>query len=522
MKMSALIKTPKSEDLESLEAILLKARRRLSDEVEDPDEQEQSLEDQGMHELDPDEQDNADKWLQENDPEKKDEDDDDEPKEYDEFRPGEDEDAYRQSIGLDESPDAEPQDEGSEPVAEDETSGAEGGASDQGEGSPDQVEDEEEEPAEEVKPEGRFPQPSKEEIAEMRQHTRPWEQNAREKTRLEAEAHKNPVLHHQGKMIEARNAAHNPHQEAYAKFQASPDYQNADPVTQMEMDSKFESDFHKENPEYLANAAKLHGQAHVEGLQGMGEGFGHKKDSIQHIRQGGASPETPMSVEEGMQHAGGAKGEEGTTGSMVQDPASAFAQHHRKFLEEMGAKHEDKASAKQQKYSDMAQDYAKKLGSQSGVDLKSMVSKHPPDVADRLKRIDSFKNANTSKQQQKPQAKSKVDSFFEQYHPLIGMHAHKVLNKLGLDKKNVDLGVLHEAGMHGLMQAINDYDHENPGKASFATHAGNKISGLMQTAMRDQMQTPQQLTSEANKFQHKQQASVPKVTMPKPEGGTNE
>jgi len=626
----------KSNELERLETILLKARRRMSDEAEDPDEQEASLEDQGYREFDPDaDEDDADKWLQENDPEKQDEENedesddesDDEPDEYDEYGPDEDEESHQQ--------DTEPEEPGDEPIAEDETPGTEGGASSEEQGGPDQGSDEEEVPEEapvtkipegvrgskappykatqmfgfddlgqiksaksldEAKQyarflidrqkaafgsnkqkahdmvdnaksidnlmtgmyntsekyahaankegsaksrnqagygptddlsattgagagESRFPQPSREEIAEMRQHTRPWEQNAREQSRLKAEAHKNPVLHHQGKMIEARNAAHKSHQDAYAEFQNSPDYQNADPITQMEMDNKFESDFHKQNPDYLANAAKLHGQAHIEGLQGQSEGYGNKKDSIQHIRQGGASPETPMSVEEGMQHAGGAKGEEGTTGSMAQDPATAFATHHKKFLDEMGAKHEDTAGGKQKKYAEMAQQYASKLGSDG--DLKSMIGKHSPEIQDRLKRIDSFKNA-AGKTQKQSQAKSKSDQFFEKYHPLISMHAHKVLNKLGLDKKNVDLGILHEAGMHGLMQAINDYDHENPGKASFATHAGNKISGLMQTAMRDQIQTPQQLTSEAKKFSQKQQASVPKVTTPKPEGGTNE
>ena len=510
----------KSNELERLETILLKARRRMSDEAEDPDEQEASLEDQGYREFDPDaDEDDADKWLQENDPEKQDEENedesddesDDEPDEYDEYGPDEDEESHQQ--------DTEPEEPGDEPIAEDETPGTEGGASSEEQGDPTQ-EQTPKEVTQEVSSEGsRFPQPSREEIAEMRQHTRPWEQNAREQSRLKAEAHKNPVLHHQGKMIEARNAAHKSHQDAYAEFQNSPDYQNADPITQMEMDNKFESDFHKQNPDYLANAAKLHGQAHIEGLQGQSEGYGNKKDSIQHIRQGGASPETPMSVEEGMQHAGGAKGEEGTTGSMAQDPATAFATHHKKFLDEMGAKHEDTAGGKQKKYAEMAQQYASKLGSDG--DLKSMIGKHSPEIQDRLKRIDSFKNA-AGKTQKQSQAKSKSDQFFEKYHPLISMHAHKVLNKLGLDKKNVDLGILHEAGMHGLMQAINDYDHENPGKASFATHAGNKISGLMQTAMRDQIQTPQQLTSEAKKFSQKQQASVPKVTTPKPEGGTNE
>jgi hypothetical protein len=66
-------KMTKSEDIESLEAVLLKARRRLSDEAEDPDDQEESMEDQGFREFDPDEGDDADKWLDENDPQREEE-----------------------------------------------------------------------------------------------------------------------------------------------------------------------------------------------------------------------------------------------------------------------------------------------------------------------------------------------------------------------------------------------------------------------------------------------------------------
>ena len=92
------------------------------------------------------------------------------------------------------------------------------------------------------------------------------------------------------------------------------------------------------------------------------------------------------------------------------------------------------------------------------------------------------------------------------------MQAQKVLNKLGLESKGgqVDLGMLHEAGMHGLMQSINDYDHDHPSKAGFTTHASNKIRGLQQTAMRSQDQIPQELRTGAKKFNQTQAAPVSK------------
>jgi hypothetical protein len=442
-----------ASSLDELKSFLEKARRRMSDEV-DPfgEDQSEVSEDQGFREFDPDveEGDDADKWLESHDPVKGDNDDEEdaEPSEdYDEYTPDEDEESHQQVPQLAE--------EAAEPGA---TEG------DPAEGSP--------QTKEEVKGESRFPQPSKEEIAEMRGYTRPWESRARDKARLEAEAHKNPVLHHEGRLVEARNQAHKDRQDAYAKFQASPDYQNADPISQMEMDANFHKDYQEKNPEHLKNAVKLHERAHLHGLRGHEEHAAQDLENVKHVRGGGAQAEEPMSVEEGMQHAGGAKGEEGTVGAMVKDPSASFASANKDFLRERGAEFEEKAGARQESRKGIASRYAKNVGDMPEYDrsdVHSVLGDHP-----------ALKD---------PKNKAKVEAFFEKYHPLIGINAHKVLNKLGLNAKSgdIDMGTLHEAGMHGLMQAINDYEHENPSKASFSTHASNKIHGLQQTAMRDQM-----------------------------------
>lgn len=524
--MSSFIKN-KLDEVEALEQVLLKARRRLSDEAEDPDDQEESLEDQGYREFDPDEGDDADKWLQENDPQKdeEDEENEDEP-EYSEYGPDEDEESHQREPELDEEQDSDPEEYSSEPDAEVETPGEQRGTGVEEQGDPAE-EQAQEVPAQEVNRDGKFPQPSKEEIAEMRQYTRPWEQRARDKTRLEAEAHKNPVLHHEGKMVEARNTAHKDYQDAYKAMQESPDYQNADPVTQMEMDSKFESDFHKQNPGYLANAAKLHSEANKKGSAAKDVHAAAKDEAIRHVLTGGAQSDTGMSTEEAMQHAGGVKGEEGTSGSMTQDPSSSFAAGNKAFLDQY------------------AKDYAKKAKKPKNVDeMMNYDEGSKADVQRVLGEHPALKD---------PAKKAKVDAFFQKYHPLIGMNAKKSLNRLGLDsgRNDVDLGMLHEAGMHGLMQAINDYDHDHPSKASFSTHASNKIRGLQQTALRSQDQIPQELRVGAKKFSQKSASPVskpdikgmlakhpPEVAdrlkridtfkqmnapkMPKPEGGNNE
>lgn len=463
-----------ASSLNDLKSFLQKARQRLSDEVADDDEEDELGE--GFREFDPDtEEDDASRWLQENDPEQQqqnedeDEESDEEGESYDDYDPRQIEDVSDDiEEGSEGSRYQEPQEEKIAPVAA--VPAAKPAAA--------------KTPSTEVpKSEGRFPQPTKEEIAEMRQYTRPWEQRARDKARLEADASKNPVLHHEGRLVEARNTAHKSRQDAFKEFQSSPEYQNADPITQMEMDSKFNKEFHEKNPEYLSNAAKVHSEAHKKGLGARDIHAAAKDEQIRHVLGGGAQAEAPMSVEEGMQHAGGAKGEEGTVGSMTQDPSSSFAYGNQDFLRQY------------------AKDYANK-------------GKKPKDVSDMMS-YDEGSRADVSRilgdhpALKDPAKKAKVDAFFEKYHPLIAMNAHKVLNKLGLDHKkgDIDLGMLHEAGMHGLMQSINDYDHDHPSKAAFATHAGNKIRGLQQTALRDKDAIPAELRAGAKKFS--QQSSEP-------------
>lgn len=492
------------ESVKELESFLEKARRRLSDEVNDADDEDNELE--GMREFDPDEEsDDADKWLQENDPEAgKDQD------EYNEYGPDDDEESHQQELSDDEG-DVEQRDDAVEPQAVSQgDQPQEGAPAAQGQ--------------EEVSP-SRFNQPSKEEIAEMRQYTRPWESRARDTQRLQAEAAKNPVLHHQGRVVEARQAAHADRQAAYDQFQQSPEYKDADPVSQMEMDAKFNEDWHKQNPEHLKNAVKLHERAHLHGLKGHGEHAGAKAEDIAHTRAGGAQSPDAVSTEAGMQHAGGAKGEEGTVGSTTQDPAAAFANANPKFLQEKGGELEARAGNRKSTYADLASGYAKKVGEIPDYDRAEVhrVLGENPALKD-------------------PKNKAKVDKFFEHHHPLIGMNAKRVLDKLGLDSKrgDIDMGGMHEAGMHGLMQAINDYEHENPSKASFATHASNKIRGLMQTHLRDQQKVAPELKAGAKKYNLKEmigahgpdvnarmqrintfkqvhQPKAPKV--PKPEGG---
>lgn len=317
----------------------------------------------------------------------------------------------------------------------------------------------------------RFRQPTKEEIIEMRQHTRPLEQRARDMQRLQADPAKNPVLSHYGNIIEARNLAHQDRKNAYNALVNSDEYKNADPIAQMEMDDQFEQDWKTKNPEHLSSAMQAHAQAHKEGSKAKDLHAATKDAQIKHIMGGGAMPDKAVSTEEGLQHVGASREDDGPSGNITKDKAASFAQSNKEFINQY------------------AKDYSNK--------------------AKKVKNLEDMENYNESSQKdigrilgEGPAKNPKVNKFFEHYYPLIGMSARKVVNKLGLDPKSpdVDMSMLHEAGMHGLMQAINDYNHEHPSGASFASHASNKMRGLMHTALRSQDQIPQEVRQAQKKF----------------------
>ncbi len=445
------------KEIEEVIKVLEKARKKLSDEYDpnEPSEEEDDL--AGLSEFNPDDEDSSgDDWLKENDPDFKGK------GEYDEYDDGEDEDAHQKAI--------------SEDLGDDEVQGM------QVPGAKAATEVSKETP--QVK-RSRFEQPSREDLMAMRNYTRPWEQRAREATALKADPSKNPELARHGNIVEARNQAHGDRNSAYRQLTSSDQYKNADPIAQMEMDDKFESDWKQQNPEHLKTALSAHHEAHEKG-KGHKELHAANKDAaIRNIISGGGHGGEGFSLEEGMQHAGGAKGEEGTQATIKQDPASSFAMGNQDFIKQY------------------AQDYANKNKKVSNID-------------DMMQHDEGSKRDITRILGEGPNKDPKFEKFFSHYHPLIGMSAHKTLARLGLDPKHpdIDMSMLHEAGMHGLIQAMNDYDHDNPGKASFATHAGNKIRGLQMTAMRNQDQIPTEVRQAQKKFASQAQApQAPKVDL---------
>ncbi len=443
--------------LKAVQDFLLKARRRLSDETPDyADIDDENYDDYSEGDEDNEEQDDADRWLAEQ--KSKVSEPTDEPEEQ-------------------QSPDVEPEEQEApappppKVVAKPPTRRVQGEAVS---------------PPSPVTPpvsENEL-QPSREELAQIRQYTRPWEQRARDKAKLEAEAHINPQRHAQGHLIEARNTSHADRQKAYETFAQSPEFQNADPITQMEMEAKFHEDWHKQNPEHLVNALNAHHEAHKRGSRAM-DAFNQQKDEkIRHIAGGGVQPGA-MSMEEGMQHIGGSRDDEDSGPSGIQqDKAAAFAAGNQEFLQQYMENYDKKAK----KFSNVSE--MDIMDPETRADVNAVLGDHPA-LKDPIK-------------------KRQVDRFIERYHPLIGKAARHVLGKLGLTEKanrgEIDPGLLHEAGIHALFQAVNDYDHDHPSKAKFTTHLNGKMRGLMQSALRAQDEIPSDLRIKAKSFNTKMSA----------------
>ena len=450
--------------------ILEKARQKMSDEYDPNDISDDDNDLAGLNEFNPDDEESTgEDWLKENDPESKGSD-------YDEYDESEDEDAHQKAIEEDLGDEGEDpaMDEAGKKVSGMQVPAAASKAGEQAQTSPQS----------EVK-RSRFEQPSREDLMAMRTYTRPWEQRARETTALKADPSKNPELARHGNIVEARNQAHGDRNAAYREFINSPEYKAADPIAQMEMDDKFESDWKAKNPEHLKTALQAHDEAHKKGEGNRDLHAAGKNAAIENIVAGGGHGGGGYSLEEGLQHAGGAKGEEGTQGTIVQDPAAGFAMGNQDFIKQFA---KDRALKN------------KKVGN----------------IDDMMQHDEGSKRDIARILGEGPNKDPKFEKFFAHYHPLIGMSAHKTLNRLGLDPKHpdIDMSMLHEAGMHGLIQAMNDYDHDNPAKASFATHAGNKIRGLQMTAMRNQDAIPAEVRQAQKKFAAKGQEPIaPKVDL---------
>lgn len=454
----------KAEAAEELLDILKKARNKLSDEYDPEEEKYGDLdpdEIEAMNVFDPSEsEDDADKWLKENDP-----------------KSGETDE------GNDEEANAQAQDDARAPAktgtsAKEQKQEQEQKGSGKAEVSPSS----QQEKISDLDPER---------LKKLKDVAGHWLAYADQVRKMSADAKKNPHLFAEGHRMAANNTAHEDFNEAYHSFINSPEYQKLSPTKQMRAEMKFKKEWKEKNPDYHKNAVKAVSQAH--GMHSKArELHGKEREAqIAHILSGGQSVGSgdTMSAQEAAQHVGAGKGEEGYVSSTVQDPSASFARTNKEFLATL-----DKPKLTMEDYEELESPEMKAIKHRSLND---------------------------------PENKKLLNDFFKEHHPLIERNARRMKSQAqaaGIPEDKLDESALHEAGMHGLMQAIKDYSSD---VGSFKTHANSKISGLMQSHLASQDVVPKSLRAKAKAYEKQKSApqpeaqpqsqAQPQVEAPKPE-----
>jgi hypothetical protein len=320
-----------------------------------------------------------------------------------------------------------------------------------------------------------------------------WLNHADQIKKMSSDARSNPHLFAEGHRISAHNAAHEDFNSAYQAFVNSDDYKKMSNVQKMRAEVKFKKDFQEKNPDHAINAANAVAEAHQ--MHDKAKDLHNKEMDARkaHILMGGAVSDSDISREMAAQHVGGAKDDEGSSQtSMIRDPAAAFAAQYQEQLKGEQAPKVSEA------------DESLQLDSP---DKKTAM--HP-----------ALKD---------PHNKKLINDFVSDYHPLIVKSVNKARKRasaLGVPEDKVDVSALHEAGLHGLMQAVHDYHPESG--STFHAHAGAKMRGLMQSHLssldyipkdtRAKMKAREKgiITSPPVKVETSQPVSAPEVSAPAP------
>lgn len=288
-----------------------------------------------------------------------------------------------------------------------------------------------------------------------------WLSHADQQKKQSADARSNPHLFAEGHRQAAHNAAHGDFNSAYHEYINGEDYKKMSPTQKMRAEVKFKKEFQEKNPDYHKNAAVAMGKAHE--MYDKAKDLHSKEMNARraHILAGGqGSSADTFSAAEAAQHVGGQKDDEGGyTSSTIKDPAAAFASKYSDHL--LGETKPVVTEAEEHESLD---------------NPEKNIIKHPA-LAD-------------------PKNKKLIEDFFKEYHPTIMRSASRARSQAianGVPEDKIDMSGLHEAGMHGLMQAVHDYSPEVG--SSFKAHAHGKMQGLMQSHLASQDYIPRDMRS---------------------------
>lgn len=165
-------------------------------------------------------------------------------------------------------------------------------------------------------------------MQELKSMAKDWLDRADRHSKIHADPEKNPMKHASGVMLQAHGEHTKDYNKAYNEFLASDKVKGMKGIDRHKAIQAWKNEWKASNPEYsdpgkLANITSAAQQAGKDAIQRHKLGVNER---MQHIMGGGAvSPDQTFSLQEGMQHAGGSKGEEGYSSPTVADPAAAFA-----------------------------------------------------------------------------------------------------------------------------------------------------------------------------------------------------
>lgn len=197
--------------------------------------------------------------------------------------------------------------------------------------------------------------PSDKMMGHLKGMAKEWLESARSSDLANADEMKNPMKHASGQMEQAHKEGTADYHKAYSDFLSSDNIKNLSARERHGAVQDWKNKWKQENPDYeenLENVSRVQGKFAdaAKNIEQKG------KEISEHIARGGVSEVPEMTDQEAMQHLGGGKNEEGmSAGSVIKDPAAAFAAKNPKYVKMLSAdqmdrvKRVDSAAAQQGK-----------------------------------------------------------------------------------------------------------------------------------------------------------------------------
>jgi uncharacterized protein YoaH (UPF0181 family) len=173
--------------------------------------------------------------------------------------------------------------------------------------------------------------PSDKMMGQLKGLAKEWLDAARSHDLAHADEMKNPMKHASGQMEQAHKEHVGDYHQAYSDFLASDAVKSLSPRDRHKAVQEWKTKWKQENPDYeegLSNVSQVQSKF-ADAAKNIEQ---RNKETTEHIARGGVSEVPDMTEQEAVQHLGG-KTEEGLAGgSIVKDPAAAFAAKNPRYV----------------------------------------------------------------------------------------------------------------------------------------------------------------------------------------------